>query len=50
MKSLGYASGGEHPAVLRVDQLRYSRTMDAEPPAEFEALVEELLAVETGGP
>jgi len=50
MKSLGYASGGENPAILRCDQLRCFDEQDAEPPAEFEALIEELLAAETAGP
>jgi hypothetical protein len=50
MKSLGYARAREHPAILRVDQPRYFGRMDAEPPAEFGALIEELLAAETEGP
>ena len=50
MKSLGYASGGENPAILRCDQLRCFDEQDAEPPAEFGALIGELLAAETEGP
>ena len=49
IKSLGYASGGENPAVLRVDGLRSLSRQDAEPPAEFEALIGELLATEADG-
>ena len=49
MKSLGYASGGENPAILRYDQLRCFDEQDAEPPAKFEVLIEELLAAETEG-
>ena len=48
-KSLGYASGRENPAILRVDQLRCFDRQDAEPPAEFEALIGELLAAEAEG-
>lgn len=50
IKSLGYASGRGNPAILRVDQLRCFDRQDAEPPAEFEALIGELLAAETEGP
>jgi hypothetical protein len=49
-KSLGYASGGEDPAILRVDGLRSFYRQDAEPPAEFEGLIGELLAAEADGP
>jgi hypothetical protein len=49
-KSLGYASGGENPAILRVDGLRSFNRQDAEPSAAFEALIGELLATETDGP
>jgi hypothetical protein len=50
MKSLGYASNSGTPAILRVDQLRCFDRQDAEPPAEFEVLIGELLAVEAEGP
>lgn len=50
MRSLGYASGGGNPAILRVDGLRCFDTQDAEPPAEFEALIGELLAAGAEGP
>jgi hypothetical protein len=50
IKSLGYASGGEDPAILRVDGLRSFNRQDAEPPAEFEGLIGELLATEADGP
>jgi len=50
MKSLGYASGGENRSILRCDQLRCFDEQDAEPPAQFEALIEELLAAETESP
>jgi hypothetical protein len=49
-RSLGYASGGENPAILRVDGLRSFNRQDAEPPAEFEGLIGELLATEADGP
>jgi len=49
IKSLGYASGKGNPAILRVDQLRCFDRQDAEPPAEFEALIGELLAAEAEG-
>ena len=35
---------------FRCDQLRCFDEQDAEPPAEFEALIEELSAAETEGP
>jgi hypothetical protein len=50
IKSLGYARGGEDPAILRVDGLRSLNRQDAEPPAEFEGLIGELLATEADGP
>ena len=50
VKSFGYASGGENPVILRCDQLRCFDRQDAEPPAEFEVLIGELLAVEAEGP
>ena len=50
MRSLGYARAGEQPAVLRVDQLRCFKRQDARPPAQFEALVIELLAAAAEGP
>jgi hypothetical protein len=46
MRSLGYASDSGNPAILRVDQLRCFDRQDAEPPAEFEGLIGELLAAE----
>ena len=46
LKSLGYASGSGSPAVLRIDQLRCFDRQDAEPSAEFEALIGELLVAE----
>jgi hypothetical protein len=49
MRSLGYASGGGNPAILRVDGLRCFDGQDAEPPAEFEALIGELLAPQAEG-
>jgi hypothetical protein len=50
MKSLGYASGGESTAILRVDGMQSFKRQDAEPPAEFEGLIGELLAAEADGP
>ena len=49
MRSLGYVSGG-NGAILRVDQLRCFMRQDAKPPAEFEALIGELLAGGAEGP
>jgi hypothetical protein len=50
MRSLGYASSGGNPAILRVDGLRCLDRQDAETPAEFEVLIGELLATEAEGP
>ena len=50
MRSLGYASGSGNPAILRVDELRCFDRQDAGPPAEFEALIGELLAAQAEGP
>jgi hypothetical protein len=50
MRSLGYASGNGNPAILRVDGMQSFKRQDAEPPAEFEGLIGELLAAEADGP
>jgi hypothetical protein len=50
IRSLGYASGGEDAAILRVDGLRSFSRQDAQPPAEFEGLIVELMATEANGP
>jgi hypothetical protein len=49
-RSLGFASGGETPVILRVDGMRGFSRQDAEPPAEFEGLIGELLTAEADGP